>query len=300
MMQKRLNPNGLKEELPKPNYAGVAAQCFAFGVVIYMTSIRETIATPLVTDQYGLEDEKGVFYVSIALSTAGFLSIFIFLFASKITKKYDERKIMIILGFIPVVIGVFLHYPMGNTDIVTSNCTQAVTTESTVSEANLIYLHGVNSWKDSQSNTSSTSDPYSSTDVEENCLGCPIDTQAWCLTTPQITPPQLIVSYLIAVLGYPIAMSLSQTVFSKILGPKPQGLWMGLLTGCGSLARVTGPIWISVVYEQYGTIATYMILGGLETAATLLLILSFRNLSPMTIGKVPMKGKDNNIAEETV
>ena len=42
------------------------------------------------------------------------------------------------------------------------------------------------------------------------------------------------------------------TLFSLILGPFPQGLWMGFLNASGSLARAFGPLVISNLYASYG------------------------------------------------
>ena len=47
------------------------------------------------------------------------------------------------------------------------------------------------------------------------------------------------------------------TLLSKVIGPRPQGLWMGILTAAGSLARICGPIFVSMIYKEFGTYWTY-------------------------------------------
>ncbi|VDI77954.1 MFS transporter, ceroid-lipofuscinosis neuronal protein 7, partial [Mytilus galloprovincialis] len=81
--------------------------------------------------------------------------------------------------------------------------------------------------------------------------GCP-DTYKWCSYTPIVTFPQFIFGTLMIVIGYPTCNVMTYTLYSKILGPKPQGMMMGWLTASGSLARTVGPIFVSQVYNAYG------------------------------------------------
>lgn len=41
---------------------------------------------------------------------------------------------------------------------------------------------------------------------------------------------------------YPVGMTLIQTLFSKILGARPQGTWMGWMVASGSVARIIGDL----------------------------------------------------------
>lgn len=78
-----------------------------------------------------------------------------------------------------------------------------------------------------------------------------------CLTTPALTMTQFLLGYFLTCIGYPIGVTLISTIFSKILGPRPQGVWMGLLVGSGCLSRIMGPVVVGVVYTRYGTYATF-------------------------------------------
>jgi len=91
-------------------------------------------------------------------------------------------------------------------------------------------------------------------------VGCPI-TQEWCLYTPQITITQFLIGYTFTSIGYPIGVTLMQTIFSKILGPRPQGVWMGLMTGAGCASRVLGPVFVGFIYTRLGTYHTFGITG---------------------------------------
>lgn len=51
--------------------------------------------------------------------------------------------------------------------------------------------------------------------------GCPI-VQSWCLHTPVIHLGQYITADILIGLGYPVCNVMSYTLYSKILGPRPQ------------------------------------------------------------------------------
>ncbi|KAF4519571.1 hypothetical protein B566_EDAN004779 [Ephemera danica] len=53
-------------------------------------------------------------------------------------------------------------------------------------------------------------------------LGCPVDVQPWCATTPAITVVQVLIGFVFTALGFAVSMALTQTIFSKVLGPRPQ------------------------------------------------------------------------------
>lgn len=91
-------------------------------------------------------------------------------------------------------------------------------------------------------------------------VGCPI-TQEWCLYTPQVTVTQFLIGYGFTAIGYPLGVTLIQTIFSKILGPRPQGVWMGLMTGAGCASRVLGPVFVGLIYTRLGTYHTFGITG---------------------------------------
>lgn len=58
-------------------------------------------------------------------------------------------------------------------------------------------------------------------DHNEEPTGCPIE-QAWCLYIPMIHLAQFLTSAALIGVGYPSCNVMSYTLYSKILGPKPQ------------------------------------------------------------------------------
>lgn len=69
--------------------------------------------------------------------------------------------------------------------------------------------------------------------------GCPASAQPWCSTTRALRLPQFLIGYASVSLGYPLGVTLIQTIFSKIIGPRPQVLlvdcseWRVGVGGCG-------------------------------------------------------------------
>jgi hypothetical protein len=43
-----------------------------------------------------------------------------------------------------------------------------------------------------------------------------------------------------------------------------QGVWLALLTTSGSLARVVGPLFVTDLYQEYGTYVTFGVVTGTE------------------------------------
>lgn len=115
-------------------------------------------------------------------------------------------------------------------------------------------------------------------------LGCPI-TQAWCLNTPQMTTVQFFIGYGFTAIGYPLGVTLIQTIFSKILGPRPQGVWMGLMTGAGCGSRVLGPIFVGLIYTRWGTYHTFIITGAMLLISMVWLLFVNKRLIPPEIKK---------------
>lgn len=64
--------------------------------------------------------------------------------------------------------------------------------------------------------------PLAPPDAAEAGGGCPQDAQPWCATSRALTLPQFLLGYACVSVGYPLGVTLIQTIFSKVLGPRPQ------------------------------------------------------------------------------
>ena len=131
--------------------------------------------------------------------------------------------------------------------------------------------------------------PYTSnTTTEEGGGGC---IHCWCLELRRVTEVQFFIAFAIGTCAYPYCVAIISSLYSKLLGPQPQGLYMGMLTGSGSLARVIGPIFFTKLYQEQGTYVTFSVVAGALIISLLLVIFAYKRFVPL---------KDPNVLEQEV
>ena len=62
-----------------------------------------------------------------------------------------------------------------------------------------------------------------------------------------------------------------------------QGLWMGILTTSGSVARVVGPVFVSFIYEKYGTWLLFGLVALSLGLSFIVTVLAYRQLVPYDV-----------------
>ncbi|XP_018353735.1 PREDICTED: major facilitator superfamily domain-containing protein 8 [Trachymyrmex septentrionalis] len=212
----------------KPDYLASWTLICGFFVLVFNFVLLETLGTSLTMDQFAWTKKEALYYMGILMSVGAVIACITFTMIGPLCKKFAERKVMLWGGFFFMVIGRVLCIPWGP-------------------DPPIIGDFG----------------PYNNITTDANgteIVGCPI-TQEWCLYTPQITITQFLIGYTFTSIGYPIGVTLMQTIFSKILGPRPQGVWMGLMTGAGCASRVLGPVFVGFIYTRLGTYHTFGITG---------------------------------------
>ena len=126
------------------------------------------------------------------------------------------------------------------------------------------------------STTTTTFDPRTTDDPRR---GCPLDYE-WCLYTPIIKLYQFLIGFVLLVSGYSVANVMSFAIYSKLLGPKPQGTMMGLLTSIGSFSRAVGPVVVSYLYGSYGPRVSFITLDIIILVAILIILATFKRYEP--------------------
>lgn len=204
-------------------------------------------------DMYAWTQEQAVLYNGIILVAFGVEAILVFMGVKLLSKKIGERAILL-GGFVVVWVGFFILLPWGNQfpKIQWEDLHNSSTPNTTFGEI-IIDL-----WN------------FPREDHSEQPTGCPIE-QAWCLYTPVIHLAQFLTAAALVGIGYPACSVMSYTLYSKVLGPKPQGIYMGWLTTSGSAARILGPVFISHVYTYLGPRWAFSLVCGI-VALTILLI----------------------------
>ena len=297
--------NNTKQEnvkLPNPNYKGLIAMCFATFLAYSLASLRETLSTAIIQDEYGLDGGDAVLLSSVSLAVAGALVVGVFLMSVRLAKTYGERNILLIGGYAVILTGILMHYPIGNTPmpVADANCTSDdAVQETTFEDPSLLGLES-SSFNAPQHNFDVTREGTGANDTSDSlsCLGCPFS-QTWCQDTTQIPMWQLFISFIYTISGSAVLSVMTTSTYSKVCGPRPQGFWIGILQSCNSLARITGPIWISVGYEKIGLIYIYAIIFTSTFIGFLTLIINFKNLAPLTVS-TSEKGVDNLAIEDAV
>ncbi|XP_064098399.1 major facilitator superfamily domain-containing protein 8-like isoform X2 [Macrobrachium nipponense] len=337
----RRETNGSDLSLPKPDYLMLVVVLIIVFIILAMYVLLETIMVPMTMDMYAWSDKLAITVVGIGLSIGGVLTIVMFSIVGVVSKKLDERKVVILMGLVPMTLSAFCFFPMGSTYPKMQNCTLdslfAAPIPDNYSDETTLLPDFIIEGKESFDNQTIklehltfgvlgnvTGDVFHTTElsvkmmnedvdhitslmpshftaenlsshdtlsrrrrhatVRGSChdLGCPQE-QTWCLYTPIIERSQLGVASVIAVMGYPISFTILSSLFSKLLGPKPQGVWMGILTSTGSCSRVIGPIGVSYVYTMLGTRWTFGILFSILATSVVLASIFYRRLVPMKV-----------------
>uniref|UniRef100_A0A8B9R2S6 Major facilitator superfamily domain containing 8 n=1 Tax=Anas platyrhynchos TaxID=8839 RepID=A0A8B9R2S6_ANAPL len=238
------------------DHIAVVAMNFLFFVILFVFAVFETIATPLTMDMYSWTREKALNQVTV------------FMVVKMLSKRTGERAILH-AGLLIVLIGFFILLPWGKKlpniqwqEIKNNSIPRTVSSEMVIP---FWSLQGMQL-------PSNHSEP----------VGCPV-TQSWCLNTPMIYLAQYISSDILIGLGYPVCNVMSYTLYSKLLGPKPQGVYMGWLTASGSGARILGPVFVSQIYTHLGPRWAFSLICGVVIISLLVLEIVYKRLIAFSV-----------------
>ncbi|XP_077621185.1 major facilitator superfamily domain-containing protein 8 isoform X2 [Crocuta crocuta] len=254
-------------QFPQGNIDQVAvvASNVLFFVVLFIFALFETIVTPLTMDMYAWTREQAVLYGGIILAALGVEAIIILMGIKLLSKKIGERAILL-GGLIVIWVGFFIFLPWGNQfpkiqwEDLHNNSIPNITFGEII----------ITLWKSSRE------------DHNEGPTGCPIE-QAWCFYTPMIHLAQFLTAAVLIGVGYPSCNVMSYTLYSKILGPKPQGVYMGWLTASGSAARILGPVFITQVYTSWGPRWAFSLVCGIVALTIMLLGVVYKRLVAFSV-----------------
>lgn len=225
-----------------------------FFIILFIFAVFETISTPLSMDMFAWSRKEAVLYNGIILAAIGFESIIVFLVVKLISIRVGDRPVLM-GGLAIAFIGFFILLPWGN-------------------------RYPKIQWADLQNNSIPAITFAANGTLEPT--GCPSE-QIWCQYTPAIQLAQYITSDILIGVGYPACNVMSYTLYSKILGSKPQGVYMGWLTASGSGARTLGPVFVSQVYTLLGPRWAFSLICGIVLAAIILLTAMYKRLIAFSV-----------------
>lgn len=246
----------------RPDYISTWTLICAFFVLVFNFVLLETLGTSLTMDQFAWTKAEALYYMGILMSVGAVVACVTFVVIGPLCKRFQERKVLMWGGFFFMVIGGTLYFPWGSEPPI-------IAEEIMVTQVNETYGNRNNAVN------------------ETEIVGCP-SVQKWCYYIPAMTVTQFLLGYAFIAVGYPIGVTLIQTIFSKVLGPRPQGVWMGLMTGAGCLSRFMGPVFVSFVYTRYGTIWTFSITTVMMTISMVWLQLVEKRLVPPELPPAPL------------
>ena len=70
--------------------------------------------TPLAIDQWGWTKEDAILYLGITMACGGVLSGFCFACIGPLSKKFDERFLLLVAGLFPMILGRICMFPLGS------------------------------------------------------------------------------------------------------------------------------------------------------------------------------------------
>ncbi|XP_019868168.2 major facilitator superfamily domain-containing protein 8 [Aethina tumida] len=279
----------------KPSYFAAWSLLVAFFVIVFNFMLLETLGTPVTMDQFAWSDSTSLKNMGILMCVGAVLAIATFASIAPLSKRYSEVTIMIWGGFLFMVLGRLTYIPFMNDPpqmfdnplkvnlslyckLRDKNATFDIISQTV--DLNYISTTLLNRNITFDVDVTDTNTLHAITlNCGDDLLGCP-STQEWCTYTPAMTLTQFILGYILTAFGYPIGVTLIQTLFSKVLGPRPQGVWMGLMTGSGCLSRVMGPVFVTFIYEEYGTVWTFSLTTVMMAVCLLWLLLFANKLLP--------------------
>ncbi|KAI8510511.1 Major facilitator super domain-containing protein 8 [Branchiostoma belcheri] len=255
------------EEEGTVDYFAVVATNILFFVILFSFAIFETITTPLTIVMYAWTQSQAVLYNGVILGCLAVQSVCVMIAIRILSRKFNEKRMMLVAFFIMLASFVML-IPFGNDPIprVAPGLHPAVNiTTPSPHPQNITFAP----------NVTILTTPAATTPPR----GCPWDYH-WCDNTPKLYIEQMFAGFFLLGLSYPTTNVLSYAMYSKILGPKPQGTAMGWLTASGSLARTLGPVFVSQIYTSYGPRVAFGAAGGIVLVAIFWLIGVYRRLVP--------------------
>ncbi|CAK1585791.1 unnamed protein product [Parnassius mnemosyne] len=214
----------------KPDFISSWMLVGAFFVLVFNFVLLETLATTLSMEQFGWGKAQALQYMGALMSAGAVVACLVFAAIPSLTRRFEERALLVWGGFLPTAAASLLCIPWGPGP-----------------------------------------PPLAMPGQHEALGGCPQETQPWCAESRALSLVQFLLAYACVSVGYPLGVTLIQTIFSKVLGPRPQGVWQGVLAGAGCAARALGPLLVAGVYARRGPPAAFAVTAALTLAALLAL-----------------------------
>ena len=218
---------------------------FSLGISTFVShmlvAITDALISPYSMDEFAWTKEKAIFYNNIVIIVSGVASFFGLLYMKAMLARVSARMTYLI-GFMVLSLSFFIYIPWpGETPQLIH---QVVSNESS------------------------------------ELVGCDYFKQSWCLTVPKLHEVQFFLAPVIFFFSFPILYAITIILASKIIGPYPPGVTLGIIGASASLGRGIGPLILVPLYSKYGPQITYACMDGVVMAVILLTLVTYRRLVP--------------------
>lgn len=222
-------------------------------------------------DQFAWSHFEALYYMGLIMTSGSIVSLSSYIMLPALCRRFRDSHVLIFVGFLTLIIGCSLNIPFrdGNTPKMKGPYNFAMVDTAALSQNYTIDTTNSFELVDFPLSSIARNVTLDSLDSVE-LVGCPAS-QEWCQTTPALPLTQFIIGFVFTSFGINVSLTVIQIIYSKILGCRPQGVWMGVFSGFMTVARILGPIFSGYIYPPYGmywtfgSMSVFVLLGMLWT-----------------------------------
>ena len=205
-----------------------------------LVAATDSFMTPLSMDEFAWTSVQAITYNNILISVGYFFSLFSMYLFNSLL-KYAEERLLFLVVIMLISLALFIYIPWPGDLPELAHSPYNLTTE---------------------------------------LVGCNYVTKPWCLWVPKLHLFQYIIATLMYCVILPIICSASNTIASKVIGPHPPGVLMGILTASLAIGRCIEPIVFMSLYTNYGPQITYAAMDWVVITMILVTLVTYRHLVP--------------------
>jgi len=229
--------------------------------------LLETICVKLAMDMWGWTESEAIANMGWTMMGAGGCTLVVFCLIGPLSKRFDERLLLFLLGIIPMILGRLVMFPIPGQPLPYYNA----------------GAEGI-------------------TGVDEDAPLGGFDSKCkyeWCKYIPAVHIAQFMTGFVIATVGYPFCVTLTGSMYSKLLiTSNNPGLWLGVFVTTGSLARVIGPIVVTEIYELWGTYVLFITVTATLVVSLVLTLIFWTQLVTPTTTQAKPDGGNNQMGRD--
>ena len=219
---------------------GFSSLVFTSFCAYLLVTTTDSVLTPLSLDQFAWTSVQAITNNNIIISISCVFSLFSMRLFN-ILRKYVEERLLFLLAIMSISLAFFIYIPWPR-DL-----------------PELI-----------QGPANHTAE----------MVGCDFVLKPWCFWVPKLHLFQYILATILFSTIFPNIYSASNTIASKVIGPHPPGILMGVLTASTGIGRCVGPVIFMSLYSNYGPQITFAALDLVVMSMILVTVVTFKRIAP--------------------